>query len=182
MTNTITRVFTILSIILFFSCTVRDSSSIDLGEIAKKHKKNADLIINRAIADSQGYNRLGEMLDTFGPRLSGSSNLEKTLEWIIDEMNEDELENVHGEDVMVPKWVRGKESATMTSPWMKNLAILGLGGSVGTGPKGLSGEVFVVTSFDDLKSRAGEAKGKIVLYNVPFTTYGETVQYRYRGA
>ena len=182
MTNTITRVFTILSIILFFSCTVKDSSSIDLGEIAKKHKKNADLIINRAIADSQGYNRLGEMLDTFGPRLSGSSNLEKTLEWIIDEMNEDELENVHGEDVMVPKWVRGKESATMTSPWMKNLAILGLGGSVGTGPKGLSGEVFVVTSFDDLKSRAGEAKGKIVLYNVPFTTYGETVQYRYRGA
>lgn len=182
MTNIITRVFTILSIILFFSCTVKDSSSIDLGEIAKKHKKNADLIINRAIADSQGYNRLGEMLDTFGPRLSGSSNLEKTLEWIIDEMNEDELENVHGEDVMVPKWVRGKESATMTSPWMKNLAILGLGGSVGTGPKGLSGEVFVVTSFDDLKSRAGEAKGKIVLYNVPFTTYGETVQYRYRGA
>ena len=182
MTNIITRVFTILSIILFFSCTVKDSSSIDLGEIAKKHKKNADLIINRAIADSQGYNRLGEMLDTFGPRLSGSSNLEKTLEWIIDEMNSDELENVHGEDVMVPKWVRGKESATMTSPWMKNLAILGLGGSVGTGPKGLSGEVFVVTSFDDLKSRAGEAKGKIVLYNVPFTTYGETVQYRYRGA
>ena len=182
MTIIITRIFTILSIILFFSCTVRDSSSIDLGEIAKKHKKNADLIINRAIADSQGYNRLGEMLDTFGPRLSGSSNLEKTLEWIIDEMNEDELENVHGEDVMVPKWVRGKESAAMTSPWMKNLAILGLGGSVGTGPKGLSGEVFVVTSFDDLKSRAGEAKGKIVLYNVPFTTYGETVQYRYRGA
>ena len=182
MTNIITRVFTILSIILFFSCTVKDSSSIDLGEIAKKHKKNADLIINRAIADSQGYNRLGEMLDTFGPRLSGSSNLEKTLEWIIDEMNEDELENVHGEDVMVPKWVRGKEYATMNSPWMKNLAILGLGGSVGTGPKGLSGEVFVVTSFDDLKSRAGEAKGKIVLYNVPFTTYGETVQYRYRGA
>ena len=182
MTIIITRVFTILSIILFISCTVKDSSSIDLGEIAKKHKKNADLIINRAIADSQGYNRLGEMLDTFGPRLSGSSNLEKTLEWIIDEMNEDELENVHGEDVMVPKWVRGKESATMTSPWMKNLAILGLGGSVGTGPKGLSGEVFVVTSFDDLKSRAGEAKGKIVLYNVPFTTYGETVQYRYRGA
>ena len=98
MTIIITRVFTILSIILFFSCTVKDSSSIDLGEIAKKHKKNADLIINRAIADSQGYNRLGEMLDTFGPRLSGSSNLEKTLEWIIDEMNEDELENVHDYD------------------------------------------------------------------------------------
>ena len=57
-----------------------------------------------------------------------------------------------------------------------------LGGSVGTGSKELKGEVLVVNSFDDLKARAKDAKGKIVLYNVPFTTYGKTVQYRYRGA
>jgi carboxypeptidase Q len=42
--------------------------------------------------------------------------------------------------------------------------------------------VFVVDSFDDLKARASEAKGKIILYNAPFKSYGETVQYRYRGA
>jgi len=153
-----------------------------LGKIAKKHQKNSDMIIDRAMSDSQGYDRLGEMLDTFGPRLSGSTNLEKTLEWIIDEMNKDGLDNVHGEEVMVPKWVRGKESATMTAPWEKDLAILGLGGSVGTGPRGLSGEVLVVDSFDDLTAKASQAKGKIILYNVPFTTYGKTVQYRYRGA
>ena len=176
------RALTLFYIILFSSCTIKDSSSIALGEIAKKHKKNADLIINRSMADSQGYDRLGEMLDTFGPRLSGSTNLEKTLEWIKDEMARDGLDNVHGEDVMVPKWVRGKESATMTSPWEKELDILGLGGSVGTGTKGVKGEVLVVSSFDDLKAKSSIAKGKIILYNVPFTTYGETVQYRYRGA
>ena len=176
------RALTLFYIILFSSCTIKDSSSIALGEIAKKHKKNADLIINRSMADSQGYDRLGEMLDTFGPRLSGSTNLEKTLEWIKDEMARDGLDNVHGEDVMVPKWVRGKESATMTSPWEKELDILGLGGSVGTGTKGVKGEVLVVSSFDDLKAKSSMAKGKIILYNVPFTTYGETVQYRYRGA
>ena len=164
------------------SCTIKDSSAMQLGKIAKKHQKNSDMIIDRAMSDSQGYDRLGEMLDTFGPRLSGSTNLEKTLEWIIDEMNKDGLDNVHGEEVMVPKWVRGKESATMTAPWEKDLAILGLGGSVGTGPRGLSGEVLVVDSFDDLTAKASQAKGKIVLYNVPFTTYGKTVQYRYRGA
>ena len=182
MTNILSRTIIAFSFTLFFSCSIKDSSSVALGEIAKKHKKNADLIINRAIADSQGYDRLGEMLDTFGPRLSGSTNLEKTLDWIIDEMNKDGLSNVHGEDVMVPKWVRGKESATMTSPWEKELDILGLGGSVGTGPRGVQGEVLVVSSFDDLKSKSAMAKGKIILYNVPFTTYGETVQYRYRGA
>ena len=176
------RALTLFYIIFLSSCTIKDSSSIALGEIAKKHKKNADLIINRSMADSQGYDRLGEMLDTFGPRLSGSTNLEKTLEWIKDEMARDGLENVHGEDVMVPKWVRGKESATMTSPWDKELDILGLGGSVGTGTKGVKGEVLVVSSFDDLKVKSSMAKGKIILYNVPFTTYGETVQYRYRGA
>ena len=182
MTTVLTRVLAVSTLLLFSSCTIKDSSSVVLGEIAKKHKKNADLIINRSMADSQGYNRLGEMLDTFGPRLSGSTNLEKTLEWIKSEMKKDGLDNVRGEDVMVPKWVRGKESAVMTSPWRKDLAILGLGGSVGTGPRGVSGEVFVVNSFEDLKLRAKDAKGKIVLYNVPFTTYGETVQYRYRGA
>ena len=176
------RALTLFYIIFLSSCTIKDSSTIALGEIAKKHKKNADLIINRSMADSQGYDRLGEMLDTFGPRLSGSTNLEKTLEWIKDEMARDGLENVHGEDVMVPKWVRGKESATMTSPWEKELDILGLGGSVGTGTKGVKGEVLVVSSFDDLKVKSSMAKGKIILYNVPFTTYGETVQYRYRGA
>jgi len=182
MTTVLTRVLAVSTLLLFSSCTIKDSSSVVLGEIAKKHKKNADLIINRSMADSQGYNRLGEMLDTFGPRLSGSTNLEKTLEWIKSEMKKDGLDNVRGEDVMVPKWVRGMESAVMTSPWKKDLAILGLGGSVGTGPRGVSGEVFVVNSFEDLKLRAKDAKGKIVLYNVPFTTYGETVQYRYRGA
>ena len=166
----------------FISCTIKDSSSAQLGQIAKQYQKNGNLLIDKAMADSQGYDRLGEMLDTFGPRFTGSTNLEKALEWIKDEMKEDGLDNVHGEEVMVPKWIRGKESAQMTAPWKKDLAILGLGGSVGTGSRGISGEVFVVNSFDDLKARSSEAKGKIILYNAPFKSYGETVQYRYRGA
>ena len=164
------------------SCTIENSSSAKLGVIAKQYQKNGDLIIDRAMSDFEGYERLGEMLDTFGHRLSGSSNLEKTLEWIIDTMKKDGLENVHGEEVMVPKWVRGREYARMSAPWGKDLAMLGLGGSVGTGGKELEGEVLVVSNFDELKQRAKDAKGKIILYNVPFTTYGKTVQYRYRGA
>ena len=175
------NIFLMVSLFII-SCSPNGGNKNELGEIAKKFQKNGNLIIDKAMSDSQGYDRLGEMLDTFGPRFSGSTNLEKALEWIIDEMNKDGLDNVHGEEVMVPKWVRGKESATMTAPWEKNLAILGLGGSVGTGSRGIDGEVFVLNSFEDLKARSSEAKGKIILYNVPFTTYGETVQYRYRGA
>lgn len=47
---------------------------------------------------------------------------------------------------------------------------------------GIEAEVLVVESFDDLKRRASEAKGKIVVYNQPFVSYGETVAYRASGA
>jgi carboxypeptidase Q len=83
---------------------------------------------------------------------------------------------------MIPKWVRGEESAQMIAPWKKNLHMLGLGGSIGTGPNGVTSEVIVVNSFEDLEARSSEAKGKIVLFNVPFTSYGKTVQYRSGGA
>ena len=68
------------------------------------------------------------------------------------------VESFNGEMVMVPKWVRGREYAQMTAPWSKNLAILGLGGSVGTGGKELEGEVLVVSNFDELKERAKDAR------------------------
>jgi len=42
--------------------------------------------------------------------------------------------------------------------------------------------VLVVTSFDDLTAKASQAKGKIVLFDVPFTNYGQTVAYRGGGA
>jgi carboxypeptidase Q len=42
--------------------------------------------------------------------------------------------------------------------------------------------VLVVRDYDELAARADEAGGRIVLFNAPFTTYGETVQYRSGGA
>jgi hypothetical protein len=56
------------------------------------------------------------------------------------------------------------------------------GKSVGTGPAGITAEVFVVSTFEELTANADKAKGKIVLFNAPFTTYGQTVAFRSRGA
>ena len=79
---------------------------------------------------------------------------------------------------MVPHWVRGEESAEMTSPRVQRLGMLGLGMSVGTPPDGIEAPVLVVSSFAELSQRGEEARGKIVVYDVPFTSYGETVRYR----
>jgi carboxypeptidase Q len=59
-------------------------------------------------------------------------------------------------------------------PRRARLAMLGLGGSVGTPKAGITAPVLVVGSFQELARRAGEAKGKIVLFDVPFTDYGVT--------
>ncbi len=138
----------------------------------------ADRIIASALSDSAAWKRIAELTDTFGPRLSGSEALERSIDWVLAKMKADGLANVRGEEVMVPHWVRGEESATMTAPRTKKLTILGLGGTVGTPPGGVTAPVLVVSSFDDLTRRSAEAKGKIVLFDVPFTSYRETVAYR----
>ena len=98
-------------------------------------------------------------------------------------MRADGLENVRGQPVTVPVWVRGDESAALVRPTGDiDLPMLGLGGSIGTPPEGIEAEVLVVGSFDELTSRASEAEGRIVLFDVPFTTYGQTVAYRVGGA
>ncbi len=150
--------------------------------IAGAYQEVADRIIDAALADSAAYERLALLVDRFGPRFSGTENLERALDWILEEMRADGLENVRGEPVMVPRWVRGKESAELLEPRPRSLPVLGLGGSVGTPPDGISAEVIVVGSWEELDARSEEAQGKIVLFNVPFTTYGRTVQYRGGGA
>ncbi len=97
-------------------------------------------------------------------------------------MKKDGLENVHTERVMIPKWVRGSESLEITNPPHHVVPMLGLGGSVATPPAGIEADVIVVSSGDELAKRAAQAKGKIVLFNVPYTNYGETVAYRSGGA
>jgi carboxypeptidase Q len=150
--------------------------------IVPRYQAVADRIIDAALADSSAYQRLAALVDRFGHRFSGSENLELALDWIMEEMRRDGLENVHGEQVMVPHWVRGDENAEMLAPRQRALPVLGLGGTVGTPPGGVTGEVMVVGSVDELRERASEAEGKIVLFNVPFTAYGQTVRYRGAGA
>lgn len=158
------------------------TSILCAGSISDAYKEDAQKIIETCLNNEEGFERLAELCDTFGPRFTGSQNLEDAIDWILEKMENDGLSNVHGEKVKVPRWIRGNESLELIEPFAKDMHILGLGGSVGTPKKGIRGEVFAVNSFDDLEANAENAKGKIVLFNVPFTSYGETVQYRYGGA
>ena len=167
---------------VLLSCLAVASPLAAQGPVTAHYRAVADRIIGAALADSAAYARLGVLVDTFGNRLSGSDNLEHAIDWIIAEMGKDGLANVRGEPAMVPVWVRGAESAELVAPRPMPLPMLGLGGSVATPPDGITAEVLVVSSFADLEAHGDEARGKIVLFDVPFTNYGETVQYRVNGA
>jgi len=143
---------------------------------------NSARLIEAALESQRAYDRLAVMCDRFGPRFSGSTNLEHAIDWCLSEMKKDGFSNVRGEKVMVPHWVRGKESATLVSPRKRSLPMIGLGGSIGTPKEGITAEVLVVRSFEDLESKAEEAKDRIILFNAPFTEYRETVMFRVNGA
>lgn len=150
-----------------------------------KYSDIAQQIIDLAVygkAQNRSYEKLAMFTDTIGNRVSGSENLDLAIKYMYNALTKDGLENVNLESVKIPHWVRGKESAVMLLPRNHTLAILGLGSSVGTPVEGIEAEVLVVESFDELKKRASEAKGKIVVYNQPFVSYGETVAYRASGA
>ncbi len=131
---------------------------------------------------NQSYDRLATFADMFGSRVSGSKNLEDAIDYILATLQKDGLDNVHGETVNVTNWVRNKEYAKLVLPREYNIAITGLGKSVGTGGKELTADVIVVKSFDDLDSRGSEVAGKIVVYNQDFVSYPATAGYRVLGA
>ena len=164
--------------VLVFTCATSSAAQ----SIPDQYSAVADRLIQAATSDSSTYQRLVELTDRFGPRFSGTESLEHAIDWIIARMKEDGLANVRGEPVMVPRWVRGRESAELIEPRRADLPMLGLGGSIATPPEGITAEVLVVSDFDELTRRASEARGKIVLFNAPFTNYGATVRYRTQGA
>ena len=145
-------------------------------------KASTSRLIGAALTSDHAYNVLGDLCDNIGHRLSGSPQLDQAIEWAVKQMKKDGFTNVHKEPVMVPAWVRGKESAYTIKPTHHELTILGLGNSMGTPKEGITAQAIVVGSFDELEA-LGESKikNKIVVYDVPFETYGKTVQYRAYG-
>ncbi len=146
------------------------------------YREPAARLIAAATADQFAWNRLAQLTDTFGHRLSGSQALEDAIAWSAATMKADGFDEVWTDPVKVPKWVRGAESLDLVAPRSHRIPMLGLGMSVGTPPDGLEADLLVVSSFAELERRSAEARGRIVLFNAPYRGYGQTVAYRTNGA
>ena len=146
--------------------------------------------IREASSVSDGaFQKLSYLTDRIGARLSGSASLERAVAWAKETMIADGHERVSLEPVKVPHWVRGAQSASLVAPETRELSVLTLGGSVATPRAGLTAELLVVSSFDELEARKAEVSGKIVLFDHPMAklgnpgmNYGEAISYRTTGA
>lgn len=167
----------LVATVLVLPFSVRPQAQTSAGWVGA-YRDDVARLVRAAVANDFAWRRLAELTDLHGARLSGSDNLERAIAWSVEQMKADGLDNVHTEPVMVPRWVRGRESAEIVDPPLHDVAMLGLGGTVATPPEGIEAEVLPVNSFEDLQARAADAKGRIVLFNVPYTSYSETVTYR----
>jgi carboxypeptidase Q len=170
------------------------------------NSQNADSVYFRkiydfALTESSCYHNLEILCKTVGHRLSGSPQAQKAVEWGEKTMRDLGFDTVYLQEVMVPHWVRGKESlnisvaenekeAKKNNTQSKSISVTALGGSVGTDGI-LEGELIEVKTWEELRS-FGEKKikGKIVFLNRPmdeksivtFKSYGGCVDQRADGA
>jgi len=154
-------------------------------------------IRDAALKSDWAYERLADMSDLIGPRLSGSAGEAAAIVQVADAMRKLGA-TVTLQPVKVPHWVRGAESAELVeysgrpAGLSQRVVLAALGGSGATPAAGLTAQVIVVRSFDELKARAADVKGRIVLFDVPFNqhmadrglagpAYGEGAAYRVNG-
>ncbi|RKP26938.1 hypothetical protein SYNPS1DRAFT_21411 [Syncephalis pseudoplumigaleata] len=123
-------------------------------------------ILDETIGTQRVWDRLAEMTDLYGPRPSGSPELEKA-------------------GAAVRRWQRNEESAQLLLPTRapRTMPMLGLGGSVGTGPEGIEADVVVVDDIDQLNTMDNATiAGKIVLFDTAWQGYGISHRSRVNGA
>ncbi|MBB5637571.1 hypothetical protein HDE68_003486 [Pedobacter cryoconitis] len=128
-------------------------------------------IYDEALVNGKCYENLRYLCKNIGPRLSGSVNAQKSVEWSKKLMESYGFDKVYLQEVMVPHWVRGaKETAYIIDG--KNripVPIVALGMSVATPKEGITANIIEVRSLKEVEELGEKLiKGKIVFFNRPF--------------
>lgn len=166
----------------------------DVAKDIDNYQEQVNIIIQRALKPKRSaYSELKKLVTKFGPRPSGSKQLEDAIDYMKNMAEKDGF-RVRTEEVSVPHWVRGEEYLQMISPHVRTMSILGLGQTVGTQmyPAGtLVTDAVVVSNFKEMEDMGRDKiSGKIVVVNglfgderdMPFVRYAKSNSYRTESA
>jgi carboxypeptidase Q len=185
----------LLALIIIFSLS-STSNAYDIAPVTDEMRASASAIISSFLpstgvtkSSSSVWQRLAYITDTYGPRFSGSDSLENVLDHIRDTATADGLV-VTEMEAFLPRWLRGVEYGSWTTNTRtKKLHLVGLGmsnttGGINGGGVEISAPGIVISgsspaeAYSNLLANCSLVQGKIVVFNVPFTTYGGTVGVR----
>jgi carboxypeptidase Q len=171
-----------------------------LAIVVNGSAQTADSAFIKSISDEillngKAYDNLRVLTKQIGGRLAGSPGMVKAEQWGLKMMQQSGAEKAWMQECMVPHWVRGGKDEVVASydgqgkASKKVLDVLALGNSMGSGSGGVTAQVIVVNSFDELEKRKDEVKDKIVFYNYRFNdtyvntflAYRDAGQYRGQG-
>ena len=174
------------------------ASQADLANFPPQLLEELSAIKAAALADDYAYRQVAHLTENIGPRLSGSLQAKAAVDYVAAELRRLGLD-VRLEEVKVPHWVRGAETAELVeyagqAPGTTQKVVLtALGGSASTPADGVTADMVVVNNFDELKSLGHDkVAGKVVLFNelfdkqkaaggMAFVAYGEGARYRAAG-
>ncbi|MBU1371853.1 MAG: M20/M25/M40 family metallo-hydrolase [Bacteroidetes bacterium] len=149
-----------IAVLFLFALSVHAQDSLVLRKI-----------YDEALVNGESYENLRYLCKQIGPRLSGSANAQKSVEWTKSLMDKYGFDKVYLQECMVPHWVRGEKEIgkIINGKTEINVPICALGMSPATPKEGLKAQVIELRDLDEL-AKLGESviKGKIVFFNRPF--------------
>lgn len=181
----------LLCLFISFVCLPAFGQNEDSVQIKK--------ISDEILTNGKAYENLRHLTKQIGPRLAGSQGMVKSEQWGMNMMKEIGADKAWMQECMVPHWDRGGQDEAIANYddqqsrkyklTKRKLDVAALGNSYGTGNQGISAEVVLVNSFDELEKKKDEVKDKIVFYNYKFNdtyintfhAYRDAGQYRGQG-
>ena len=168
--------------------------------------QNEDSIYIRRIADEillngKAYDDLHILTKQIGGRLSGSPQMVKAEVWGLNTIKTIGPSAAWLQECLVPHWIRGgkdittihygisQSSSHKTVNANRDIYVLALGNSMGSGTTGITAPVIEIRDFNELELKKDEIKDKIVFYSYPFNktfiktfmAYSDAVRYRALG-
>lgn len=155
-----------------------------------EHKQVLDTMFGDIMLNGKSYTNLRVLTKKIGNRISGSPAAEQAVFWGLDALKEAGADSVWLQAVLVPQWVRGKESLQIWHPTAEkyiDMKMLSLGNSEGTKGVVLEREILYFNNLEEFEAvDEKEIKGNFVFFNYKFRqewystfqAYGDAVKYR----
>ena len=145
------------AVVLYFLASASIAEPLSRESVA-----HAKMLRAQAMMGSNAMAIVTSLTTEVGPRLAGSQAEARARVWAIKTLTEKGFANVRNEPFEMNAWERHEEGAEILTPYPQPLAVTALGGSVSTKEDGLSAEVELFETLEDLKrAPAGSLSDRI---------------------